>query len=74
MMLELLSKNCIHFIENYMVDVLGFMESVHTQNNKEWAGGLKDERQKNFPQIPVTVTAEISIKSSTLSQEPNKDY
>ena len=41
---------------------------------KKWKAGLKDNWQEIFPQIPVTVSVEINIKTSTLNQEPNKAY
>lgn len=68
-------KNSLEVIQKkYMVDVLGFAVIVHTQNNKEWEGGLKDKWQEIFPQIPVNVSVEINITTSTLNQEPNKIY
>lgn len=60
--------------KKYMVDVLGFAAIVHAQNDGEWKNGLKDRWQEIFPEIPVTVSAEINIKSSTLNQEPMKVY
>ena len=60
--------------KKYMVDVLGFAAFVHAQNGKEWKSGLKDNWQEIFPKIPVTVSVDINIKSSTLNQEPLKVY
>lgn len=60
--------------KKYMVDVLGFAAFVHTQNDREWHNGLKDRWQEIFPQIPVTVSVDINIKSSSLNQVPMRLY
>lgn len=60
--------------KKYMVDCLGFAAIVHAQNKREWNDGLKDKWEKIFPQIPVNVSADITIETSTLNQEPMKIY
>lgn len=60
--------------EKYKVDCLGFAAIVHAQNSKEWDKGLKDKWEEIFPEIPVTVSVSINIKSSTLNQQPMKVY
>ena len=60
--------------KKYMVDVLGFAAIVHAQNSREWKSGLKDRWQETFPQIPVNVSVDINIRSSTLNQEPMQVY
>jgi spore germination protein KC len=68
-------RNSMEVIQKkYMVDVLGFAAIVHTQNNTEWESGLKDKWPEIFPQIPVNVSAAISITSSVLNQQPNNVY
>jgi hypothetical protein len=68
-------KNSLEIIQKkYMVDCLGFAAIIHAQNDREWESGLKDKWQEIFPQIPVTVSVDITIKSSTLNQEPMKVY
>jgi spore germination protein KC len=68
-------KHSLEIIQKeYMVDCLGFAAIVHAQNDVEWESGLKDKWQVIFPQIPVTVSVDINIKSSTLNQEPMKVY
>jgi spore germination protein KC len=68
-------KHSLEIIQKeYMVDCLGFAAIVHAQNDGEWESGLKDKWQEIFPQIPVTVSVDINIKSSTLNQEPMKVY
>ena len=58
----------------YMVDCLGFAQVVHVQNDKAWESRLKYIWKDLFPNVPVTVTANITIKSSKLNQEPMKVY
>ncbi|NPV93489.1 MAG: Ger(x)C family spore germination protein [Firmicutes bacterium] len=60
--------------KKYMVDVLGFAAIVHAQNDQEWESGLKDRWPEVFPQIPVSISADIDIIDSTLNQEPMKVY
>lgn len=68
-------KHSLEIIQKkYMVDVLGFATIVHVQNDREWHNGLKDKWKEFFPQIPVTVSVDIKIKSSSLNQEPMKVY
>lgn len=56
--------------KKYGVDVFGFAAIVHAQNDAKWENGLKDKWDSIFPRIPVTVSADITIESSTLNQEP----
>ncbi|HWQ50511.1 MAG TPA: Ger(x)C family spore germination protein [Terriglobales bacterium] len=62
---------CLETIQKkYGVDVLGLAQVVHVQNDKEWESGLKDRWVDVFPNIPLTVTADFSVQSSTLNQIP----
>jgi spore germination protein KC len=66
-------KNSLETIQKkYKVDCLGFAAICHTQNKEKWHEGIKDRWQEIFPKIPVSVSADIKIKTSTLNQEPMK--
>lgn len=68
-------KNSLELVQKeYRVDCLGFAAIVHAENAKEWDKGLKDKWEEIFPEIPVTVSVSINIKSSTLNQQPMKVY
>ncbi|MDP4181744.1 MAG: Ger(x)C family spore germination protein, partial [Bacillota bacterium] len=68
-------KNSLEVAQKkYSVDVLGFAAIVHAQNYSEWHDSLKDNWQEILPQIPVTVSVNINIKSSALKQEPMSIY
>ena len=68
-------RNSLEIIQKkYGVDVLGFADIVHAQNNRAWHNGLKDKWQEIFPQIPVEVSVNLDIKSSSLNQEPMRIY
>jgi spore germination protein KC len=60
--------------KKYKVDCLGFSDIVHTQNASEWRSGLKDNWQKLFPNVPISISVEIDINSSTLNEEPSRVY
>jgi len=78
MLNQKIRNEIIHTLEviqkKYRVDVLGFAAIVHSQNKGEWKSGLKDKWQEIFPKIPVTVSVDIKINSSTLNQEPMHVY
>lgn len=58
----------------YKSDVLGFGKVVHSQHKKEWNQGLKDRWVQIFPDVEISVAADIEIKSSTLNQIPLRNY
>lgn len=68
-------KNSLEIVQKkYMVDVLGLAAIVHTQNDRVWHKELSDKWEKIFPEIPIKVSVDIKINSSTLNQEPFKIY
>ncbi|HEX9061142.1 MAG TPA: Ger(x)C family spore germination protein [Clostridia bacterium] len=68
-------KNSLEIVQKkYMVDCVGFAAIVHAQNKSEWNSGLKDRWEDVFPKVPVTVSVDIDIRTSTLNQEPMKVY
>jgi spore germination protein KC len=68
-------KSSLEVIQKrFGVDCLGFAAVVHSQNGKEWNVGLGKAWQETFPQMPVTVSVDMDIRTSTLNQEPMKVY
>lgn len=58
--------------KKYNCDVLAFGRAIHIQHKNEWYEKIAENWDEIYPQIPVTVKANIDIHWSYLYQRPMK--
>lgn len=56
--------------KQYKSDVLGFGRAVHISNKEIWYKTMQDKWEDIYPQVPVSISVTLDIRTASLYQEP----
>lgn len=59
--------------KEYKTDSMDFANTIHAKHSKEWKSGIADNWDSIYPDVPVSISADIEITGSTLNQTPAQE-